>query len=369
MQPIRVLVVDDSVVVRRLVSDVLSDDPGITVVGTAANGRIALTKLDLLDVDVITLDLEMPELDGIGTLKQLRAAGNRLPVIVFSTLTEHGATATLDALAAGATDYITKPSNMGSVLESRESVRSQLVPRIKSLAGATVTGPVAARRPAPVVEVRPRTQPAKQPRAVVIGCSTGGPEALAAVLATLPAAFPLPILVVQHMPPVFTRLFAERLDRGCALHVAESVGGEQVVPGTVLVAPGDFHLELAPDPRRSGGVLTLLQRTAPENFCRPAVDVLFRTAATTYNGAVLGVVLTGMGSDGAAGAAQIRERGGQVVVQDAASSVVWGMPGVIADRGLADAVLPLRAIAGAILERTGRTDATARLPVAAGRRS
>ncbi|HZC72545.1 MAG TPA: chemotaxis-specific protein-glutamate methyltransferase CheB [Jatrophihabitans sp.] len=365
--PIRVLVVDDSVVVRRLVSDVLAADPDIAVVGTAANGRIALAKLELLEVDVITLDLEMPELDGIGTLKHLRAAGSKLPVIVFSTLTEQGAAATLDALAAGATDYVTKPSNMGSVVESRESVRSQLVPRIKSLTRVPVGGSATTPRATPVVHARPRTEPPKKPRVVVIGCSTGGPEALVKVLAGLPASFPLPILVVQHMPPVFTRLFAERLDRASALRVTETAGREPVVPGTVLVAPGDSHLEVAPDPRRSGGVLTLLQKDPPENFCRPAVDVLFRSATTTYNGALLAVVLTGMGSDGAAGAAVVREHGGQVVVQDAATSVVWGMPGVIAERGLADAVLPLRDVAASILQRVG--GAQSRPSVAARRGS
>ena len=369
MPPIRVLVVDDSVVVRRLVTDVLAADPDIEVVGSAANGLIALTKLELMPVDVMTLDIEMPELNGIETLARLRAAKRKLPVIMFSTLTEKGAAATLDALANGASDYVTKPSNMGSIIESRESVRSQLIPKIKALVGR-VPHRVAAPAPSHLPDSRPaqvpgpRSRPPEQPKVLAIGCSTGGPEALAKVLAGIPASFPLPIVVVQHMPPVFTRLFAERLDRDSALHVVEATAGLPVVPGTVLVAPGDFHLEVAADPNRRGGVVTKLQQGPPENYCRPAVDVLFRSVAATYRGGVLAVVLTGMGSDGCLGAAEIRKVNGAVLVQDAKTSVVWGMPGAIAERGLADEILPIGSIANALVTRANRHGAAS---VATGR--
>lgn len=353
MAPIRVLVVDDSVVVRRLVTDVLSADPDIDVVASAANGLIALRRLDSIEVDVITLDIEMPELDGIGTLKQLRLQKRRTPVIMFSTLTERGAQMTLDALAAGASDYVTKPSNMGSVAESRESVRAQLIPKIKGLAGRRAPAPARttvaaapAARPAP----RPAGSPVTTPRAVVLGCSTGGPEALAQVLNALPADFPVPILVVQHMPPVFTKMFAERLDRSCPLRVIEATSDLPVRPGTVYVAPGDFHMEVVPSRLGvRGEATTRLQSNPPENFCRPAVDVLFRSAAAVYGGALLAVVLTGMGSDGRVGSTAIRAANGRVIVQDRETSVVWGMPGSVAEHGLADEVLPLAEIAGAMV--------------------
>jgi two-component system chemotaxis response regulator CheB len=350
------MVVDDSVVVRKIVTDVLSADPDIEVVGTAVNGKIAVAKLDQLKPDLVTMDIEMPEMNGIEAVRAIRSGQggperSRVPIIMFSTLTERGASATLDALSAGANEYVTKPANVGSVGQSMESVREQLIPKIKALTGRPVTpGPARAAAPLPPPPpVAPRTGPGKKPAVLVIGSSTGGPEALARVLPQLPATLPVPVLMVQHMPPVFTRQFAQRLDRLSPLRVVEAADGSPLVPGTAHLAPGDHHLVVRSQGRGPAARLyTGLNQGPPENFCRPAVDPLFRSVVTAYDGAVLSVVLTGMGSDGRNGAAEVRAAGGTVIVQDQATSVVWGMPGAIAQAGLADEILPLDRIAEAI---------------------
>jgi len=355
---IRVLVVDDSVVVRRLVTDALSSDPAIDVVGVAANGQIALTKVEQFAPDLVTMDIEMPVMDGIETVRALRRAGHTMPIIMFSTLTERGAAATLDALAAGATDYVTKPANVGSVQQSLAQVAGELIPRIKAFVprpagtpGHLVAGATrAAQRPVPDRSAaRPfvlRTRPANaRPRAVIIGSSTGGPEALSRVLTALHQPLPVPVVIVQHMPPVFTRQLAARLDRIGPSTVIEAAGGEELVRGTVYIAPGDMHLELT---RSAGGARTRLQHGPPVNFCRPAVDVMFRSAVEAFGGDLLAVVLTGMGADGRAGCEAVTSAGGTVLVQNEATSVVWGMPGAVATAGLAHAVLPIEEVAGAI---------------------
>jgi two-component system chemotaxis response regulator CheB len=352
VEPIKVMVVDDSVVVRKIVTDVLSEDPGIEVVGTAVNGKVALAKLEHLQPDLLTMDIEMPEMNGIEAVRAIRAGQggpghSRVPIIMFSTLTERGATATLDALSAGANDYVTKPANVGSVAQSMESVREQLIPRIRALTGRpALPSPGRPAAPAPVPRVPAPRGPRLTPAVLVIGSSTGGPEALARVLPQLPANLPVPVLLTQHMPPVFTTQFAQRLDRLSALRVVEATDGAPLLPGTVHLAPGDRHLVVRTTPR---GLVTALTQDPPENFCRPAVDPLFRSAVTAYKGAVLAVVLTGMGADGRAAAGDVRAAGGTVLVQDQATSVVWGMPGAVSQAGYADEVLPLDRIPEAIL--------------------
>jgi two-component system chemotaxis response regulator CheB len=413
---ISVLVVDDSVVIRRLITDALSEDSGIHVVGTAPNGKVALTKIEQLQPDLVTLDVEMPIMDGVATLRAIRVSYPFLPVIMFSTLTATGASATLDALAAGANDYVTKPANMGSIAESIRSVREQIIPRIHALygnnkgdrlgirpaGGGSVAGGPPARplpnyaaptagglsgltRPLPTTSptIRPVTTPSTRitpppvvstaasgssrpastapahpvrtagPRServdiLAVGCSTGGPDALTRVLRSLPGDFAVPIVVVQHMPPVFTKMFAERLDRTCALTVVEAEMDMPLRSGTVYIAPGDLHLEVA---RRGADVVTKLHAGSPENFCRPAVDVLFRSVARAYAGSAIALILTGMGQDGKRGAEQLRGTGAEIVAQDEASSVVWGMPGAVTNAGLAHAVLPLDDIAGHLVSR------------------
>ncbi|MDN4173581.1 chemotaxis response regulator protein-glutamate methylesterase [Nocardioides sp. SOB77] len=352
---IKVLVVDDSVVIRRLVSDLLAADPDIEVVGTAVNGRAGVEKVAALGPDLVTMDIEMPEVDGIEAVRRIRATGNRVPVIMFSTLTERGAVATLDALAAGASDYVAKPANVGSVGRSMEQVRDALIPRIKSLVphhraarlGATAP-PVVPTREAPPTALRPpRPAPVGGHRVVLVGSSTGGPEALGALLAALPP-LPVPVVVVQHMPPLFTRQLAARLDRNVAARVVEAEHGQPLLPGTVTIAPGDQHLHVT---GRPGRLTARLSQEPPENYCRPAVDVLFRSAVEAVGGAALGVVLTGMGQDGCRGAQLLVDAGGSVLAQDQASSVVWGMPGAIAGAGLAEQVLPLTDIAPELVRR------------------
>ncbi|WP_069386607.1 protein-glutamate methylesterase/protein-glutamine glutaminase [Cellulosimicrobium cellulans] len=349
---IRVLVVDDSVVIRRLVSQTLERDPDITVVGTAADGRLALSKVEQLDPDVVTLDIEMPTMNGIETVRALRAAGRRMPVIMFSTLTERGAAATLDALTAGATDYVTKPSGAGSVQTALERVGLELVPKIKALVPRGVSrtpGAVAAAAPAGTARPGARPAPVRPVRALVVGSSTGGPEALRHVLSGLRTPLPVPMLLVQHMPPVFTRQLAERLDREGPTTVVESAGGEVLQPGHAYLAPGGRHLEVV---REGASLVTRLTDGPPVNFTRPAVDVLFRSAVKVLGGDLLALVLTGMGSDGRDGAGEIARAGGHVVAQDERTSVVWGMPGAVTTAGHAHQVLPLDQVARAVVSAT-----------------
>jgi two-component system chemotaxis response regulator CheB len=341
---IRVLIVDDAVVFRRLVAEELSADPTLEVVGTAANGKIALARLPQVNPDLVILDVEMPELDGLATLREIRKAYPRLPVIMFSALTERGAAATLDALALGATDYFTKPTSADGLNASLRVIREELVPEIKALCGRAAAPMVAA----PLSAGPPTARGESRVEVVAVATSTGGPNALAELFAGLPADLPVPVVIVQHMPPMFTRLLAERLSAQSALRVEEGRPGGLLRPGHAWIAPGDHHMIVARD---GAETRVLLHQDPPENSCRPAADVLFRSVARAFGPAALAVVLTGMGQDGLRGCEAVREAGGQVIAQDEATSVVWGMPGFVARAGLADRVLPLAMIAPEVVRR------------------
>jgi two-component system chemotaxis response regulator CheB len=346
MARIRILVVDDSVVIRKVLSDTLSGERTFDVVGVASDGRIALAKIPLLKPDLITLDVEMPVMNGLETLAAIRKLYPKLPVIMFSTLTERGASATLDALALGASDYATKPSNTGSPEVAIACVRAELIPKIKALCGTAPLKLQPLPRTRPPAKVRVRSNPRIE--IVAIGTSTGGPNALAEVLPRIPSDFPVPIVLVQHMPPIFTRLLAERLASRSAIPVEEGSANTVLSPGHAWIAPGNFHMKVT----RAGLSCRLsLNQSPPENSCRPAVDVLFRSVVAAYGANVLAVVMTGMGSDGVLGAQEICDAGGSVIIQDEASSIVWGMPGLVHASGLADAAYPLDHLAAEITRR------------------
>jgi two-component system chemotaxis response regulator CheB len=366
---IRVLVTDDSAVMRRLVREAVESDPACEVIGTANNGKDALDKIANLQPDVVTLDIEMPVMNGLETLIPLRRQHPRLPVIMFSTLTERGAHATFEAMRRGASDYATKPS-ASNLADGRKAVVEELIPKIKALCGWHEPPPPAIRslvsrpRPATPAGATPGAAPrriglTKGVDAVLIGVSTGGPTALTTLWRDLPRSLAVPILIVQHMPAAFTAQFAKQLDAVGTVPVVEAAAGMRVEPGRAYLAPGGYHMTVAHQ-----GVATVIgiNEDPPENSCRPAVDVLFRTAASAYGGRVLAVILTGIGYDGLLGTRDVVAAGGHAIAQDQATSVVWGMPRAITEAGLADAVLPLGQIGPEITARL-----RPRVPVAAGR--
>jgi two-component system chemotaxis response regulator CheB len=373
----RILIVDDSAVMRSLLRSVVNADATLEVAGTAADGASALDSLGLTRPDLILLDVEMPVMDGLVTLRELHKRGHRMPVIMCSSLTQRGARVTIEALAAGASDYVTKPAGQAGREAAMRTLGNELIPKIHALMQTSSTAafgpssnqfasrppavfPGAARAPQipalgqhAAAPVRPQPITAT-PKVVAIGISTGGPAALDILLPALPAVFPLPVLIVQHMPELFTGLFAERLDKRCNLRVREASEGDAVRAGSIFIARGNWHLEVMPPAPASAPPTLHLSQGSLENHCRPAVDVLFRSAAKVYGTGVLAVVLTGMGSDGMLGCRVVREHGGSVLVQDEASSTVWGMPGAVAAAGLAHKILPLDAIAPEILRIVSR---------------
>lgn len=399
MHVIRVLVVDGSRTARTATAETLATDPGVEVVGTADTGPMAFAKTATLKPDVVTLDSEVNDGDLVRTVKALRSTHPSVVVVLVASPTDAGTRTTVEALDAGIADYVTGPAEPRTAIAVQKMVLANLLPRVKALTGLAPPiprrrrpelPPASRRRAAPAgrpwpdppvaapapgaradrispelaemltasgVELTPaspralkppRTRP---PTVVLIGASTGGPEALAEVVRGLDRHVRAPVLVVQHMPAGFTQLLAERLDRLTHLTVREAVDGARADPGHLLVAPGGRHMELH---RAGSGLAVRLTDAPPEQFVRPAVDVLFRTGAHACRDGVLAVVLTGMGRDGEAGARAVQEVGGTVIAQDEATSVVWGMPGCVARADLADAVLPLPLIGSEVSARLAR---------------
>jgi two-component system chemotaxis response regulator CheB len=349
---IRVLVVDDSAAIRRIVSDAINQDPDLELAGTAPNGKIALEQLSRNKFDAITLDVEMPELDGLQTLKAIRQTHRTLPVIMFSALTERGARTTIEALTAGANDYLCKTGD--GAMNAVDRVRAELIPRVKALVAKARAwqSPATVGAASPVATAaRISLAPARSSRVeiIAIGVSTGGPQALGELLPRLPANLGVPVLIVQHMPALFTRMLAERLASQSKVRVEEARSGQSPEAGLVLIAPGDYHMVLG---KEIGTPRLSLNQHPHENGCRPAVDPMFRSVADVYGDRVLGLILTGMGVDGLRGAEAIRSKGGRIWAQDEQSSVVWGMAGAVSRASLAEQVLPLGKIADAITEAT-----------------
>jgi len=404
VEVIRVLIVDDSSVVRKFIASAIEGCKELQVVGEATNGKEALELFGRIQPDIITLDVEMPVMDGIETLGHIRRKDRKVPVVMFSTLTERGARVTLEALSRGANDYIAKPSSLGGKKNAAdlavEEIRQKLIVHgrlrkgisaptsapgsggaavtgIPSLPSSRVQPPPSAgaslprssltsndRTPAvtvvaPAATARPTiytNEPVKLResrrnaiyKALGIGVSTGGPNAMAEIFKDLRVPFGVPIFITQHMPPVFTKMFAEKLRLVSGLEVFEATSGQPIKPGEVYVAPGGYHMVVV---ESRDGLIIGLNEDPPENSCRPSVDVMFRSLVKAYGANVLGMILTGMGSDGVRGAEVIVKAGGEVIAQDEASSAVWGMPGAVAHAGLASSLLPLEAISSELKKK------------------
>lgn len=354
----RVLIVDDSGFFRRRIKEMLSADRGLEVVGEAADGRQAVEEAVRLKPDVITMDIEMPVLDGISAVREIMQR-QPTPVLMFSSLTFEGARATLDALEAGAVDFL--PKRFSDISSNAETARKQLQDRVRTVARGARPSPAGPRaRPASAPPEtgaparRETTAPARRTAAgpavrdldlVVIGASTGGPVALQRVLASLPAGFPLPILLVQHMPANFTTAFAQRVDSMSRLNVREAADGDALVAGTALLAPGGMHMGVR---RRGGNLAVYTVEPRDGEFYKPSVDVALREATRACGGRVLGVILTGMGADGCEGARELKRQKGYIWSQDEATSVIYGMPGAVARAGLTDRELPVSEIGEAL---------------------
>jgi two-component system chemotaxis response regulator CheB len=338
---VRVLVVEDSAVARRILTDTLSADKELEVVEPAADGKIALHRIMETHPDIVTLDVEMPVMNGLETLSKIREKFQTLPVIMYSRLTDRGTGTTLDALCRGASDYVLKPESETDLDGFRRHVQSELAPRIKALYAESRLWATPLPSPQkPKVTRRHRNRPPVD--VLAIGASTGGPNALVSLLASLGQRTSLPILIVQHMPPMFTKLLAERLSRESPILVREAEDGVELEAGHAWLAPGQRHLIVK---KTTTGAQLSLTHGVPENSCRPSVDVLFRSVAQVYGDRAIGVVLTGMGQDGLRGAQALKDAGSRVIAQDEKTSVIWGMPGSVARAGLADEVLPLGDIA------------------------
>jgi two-component system chemotaxis response regulator CheB len=343
-----VLVVDDSMLFRKVVRDALSRESAIEVVSSAADGQAALEKIEQFQPDAITLDLEMPIVDGLEVLRHLRRKPNPPGVIVVSAFTDSAAALTAQALRLGAFDFVLKPTG-SNIDENRVRLEADLLPKIRLLAERRqITLAAANSGPQPAAEFPSQAAeslPERPPEIVAIGISTGGPSALHEMLPKLPKDLPVPVVIVQHMPPKFTRSLADDLDRRCAVRVKEAANGERLQPGTVYIAPGGQQMKLE---SLAHGFVVRITDDLPEKSCKPSVDYLFRSLALHVGPRVLAVIMTGMGDDGYSGCKLLKQRGAHVMAQDAASCVVYGMPRQIIEHGLADLIRPLSEIAETI---------------------
>jgi two-component system chemotaxis response regulator CheB len=361
---IRVVIVDDSAVIRGLVTRWIEAEPDLEMVGVGVNGRDGVERVRTLKPDVVILDIEMPVLDGVSALPEILRAAPQARVVMASTLTQRGAEVTIRALAAGASDYLAKPD--AGKLAGAADYKRDLLAKLRALGGRALrfgsaahapvlsapqtSGAAPAFQPRPTPAAAPRLRPVTlraRPEAVFIGSSTGGPEALRHVVGGLARKIDVPVFITQHMPAMFTRILAEHLSKQTGAKVVEAVDGQIAEPGVFHIAPGDNHMLVT---RKLGVTRIILNQNPPENFCRPAVDPLFRSAAETYGERALAVVLTGMGHDGREGARVLTGKGAMLIAQDEATSVVWGMPGAVTEAGLASAVKPIAGVAPAILD-------------------
>jgi two-component system chemotaxis response regulator CheB len=340
---VRVMVVDDSAIVRGLIVRMLQTDPRIDVTASCSNGEMAVLQAARKPMDVIILDIEMPVMDGLAALPRLLEAAPGTHIVMASTLTQRNAAISLRALALGAADYVAKPTS--DKLNANDDFRRELIAKVIALgqkkrptqfAGAPT-------RPRPKPQLLPRGATTRRPRIIAIGSSTGGPQALLTLLSALSPSITCPIVITQHMPATFTTVLAQHIARSSGRICTEAVDGMEIRPGTICLAPGDYHMQVA----RDGGLtVARLSQTPPENFCRPSVNPLFRSVAQLFGAESCAVILTGMGSDGCNGARVMAAAGAPIIAQDEATSVVWGMPGAVANAGICAAILPLTKIAG-----------------------
>ncbi len=336
----RVLIVDDSSFFRRRVNEILEADKNIEVIGMAKDGLDAIQQAEKLKPDVITMDIEMPVMDGITAVRKIMQK-SPIPILMFSSLTTDGAQATLDALDAGAVDFL--PKKFDDISSDRDEAKRLLCARVRLIAARGLAKPSPISKPAPgKVSTKPVTMPSKgNYQLIAIGTSTGGPVALQEVLTKLPKSFSLPIILIQHMPASFTPAFAQRLNGLCQIEVREAVDGEKLMPGVALLAPGGKQMEVI---KRATDSYIKISEPLPGQNYKPSVDIAFNSVASSFPGKALAIVLTGMGADGREGAKQMKQGGSSLWSQDEASCVVYGMPAAVADAGLSDHILPLSSI-------------------------
>ncbi len=353
MSDLKALVVDDTILYRKIVSDVIAGLPGIEVAGTANNGKVALSKIKSLKPDVVTLDIEMPVMSGIEVLENIQDMKNPPRIIMLSTLTFKGGEMTIRALELGAFDFIPKPLS-GTMAENKKSVLDALEPIVKTLGRQSLKQSPSLKKPA-VSRVVPRKTKAPsgglltKPEVIAIGISTGGPNALAKMMPALPRDLSVPVVIVQHMPPLFTQSLAKSLDSKCAITVKEASDGDEMKPGMAFIAPGGKQMKVMRGGPGKNGVIKITD-DPPENSCKPSADFLFRSVASQFASKAAGVIMTGMGNDGSKGLQIMKNKGAVIIAQDEPSCTVYGMPKEPIETGVADIVTPLSLIASEIIK-------------------